>query len=80
MEKPDTRRALGLLRRGGFPVDLSETSFFIGREERSSKERSGIRLPVEQLFILLSKLSLRAMDFLGIPLDRIAGLGGAIEI
>jgi KUP system potassium uptake protein len=80
MERPDIPRALALLRAGGFRLNLMETSFFVGREALVSRKHSGVVLPFKKLFMLLSKLSLRATDFFRLPAGRIVELGGEIDI
>jgi len=80
LEEPDIPRVLAQCRVGGFPFNLMETSFFLGREKIVARRRSGLSLPFKKLFILLSNVALDATEFFRIPVNRIVELGGQSEL
>ena len=86
-------RALAQCRLEHFPINLMETSFFIGREKLRLRSRRrlafgrflGPELFVflawrDRLFIFLNNLALDATEFFRIPPNRVVELGGQIEM
>jgi KUP system potassium uptake protein len=81
MDEPNVMRALAQCRVQHFRVNLTETSFFIGREKLRSRPRRMVFWRWrDRLFILLTNLALDATEFFRIPPNRVVELGGQIEI
>ena len=83
MDEPNVMRALAQCRLEHFPINLMETSFFIGREKLRLRSRRrlafgrflGPELFVflawrDRLFIFLNNLALDATEFFRIPPNR----------
>ncbi len=80
METPNVPRALTECRALGLMVDLSDTSFFISREELVPSHRSPLYRWQESLFIALSATAQSATTFFGIPSNRVVILGAQVEV
>jgi KUP system potassium uptake protein len=68
------------LRQDGLHVDLSEATFFLGRETLLATDRPGMALWRERLYALLARNARRATKFFRIPPDRVCEVGAEIEI
>ena len=81
MEEPSVLRALALCRRKGLSFELTETSFFVGRERLRPAKRSTIgRRWRQKLFIFIANNALNATEFFRIPPNRAIEVGGHIEV
>ncbi len=80
MEEPDVPEALGEASRRGFPVNLAETTFFLGMETLLATRRPGLPLWRERLFVLIARNALRANAFFKIPPERVVELGMQVEL
>ena len=80
MEKPDVTEGLARTDALGLPIDLMQTSFFLGRENLVPSVRPRMALWRENLFIALNRLSQSAPDFVRIPADRVIEVGTKVEI
>ena len=80
MEEPDVPDALNEASRRGFPVDLAETTFFLGVETLLATRRPGLPLWRERLFVLIARNALRANAFFKIPPERVVELGMQVEL
>ena len=80
MEKPDVSEALKRCDAMGLPIDMMQTSFFLGRENLVPSVRPRMMLWRENIFIALNKLSQSAPDFYRIPADRVIEVGTKVEI
>ena len=80
MQEPDIPKALTLLESHGLPIDLMETSFFIGRETIIPSDRPGMARWREGLFAWMSRNASSAMDFFRLPSNRVVELGEQVEI
>jgi KUP system potassium uptake protein len=80
MEKPDVTDGLARCDGMGLPIDMMQTSFFLGRENLVPSVRPRMMLWRENLFIGLNKLSQSAPDFYRIPADRVIEVGTKVEI
>lgn len=80
MEKPDVSHALAQTGAQGLPIDMMQTSFFLGRENLVPSIHPRMALWRETLFIALNKLSQSAPDFYRIPADRVIEVGTKVEI
>ncbi|MDY6955471.1 MAG: potassium transporter Kup [Pseudomonadota bacterium] len=76
MQSPDLPAALAQARRAGLSIDLSETTFFIGREtlviDRNISWYQRLR---ERIYAFMFRNSMRAIDFYKIPPERAVEIG-----
>jgi KUP system potassium uptake protein len=79
-EEPHIPHALELCRNAGLPFDMTETTFYIGRQKIVPERRVGPSLLFKRLFVRQSRLALDATEFFRIPVDRVVELGGQVEI
>ncbi|MFZ2960583.1 MAG: hypothetical protein WA705_27200 [Candidatus Ozemobacteraceae bacterium] len=81
MENPNVpdvlRKAVG---REGFHFDENDTTYFLGRESLLMSGSSGLSRWRKTLFAFLSRNSVPAMAFFGIPPNRVLELGMQIEL
>jgi len=80
MEEPDVPDALREASERGFPIDLAETTFFLGVETLLATRRPGLPLWRERLFVLIARNAVRANSFFKIPPDRVVELGMQVEL
>jgi KUP system potassium uptake protein len=80
MEEPDVPVALGEASARGFPIDLNETTFFLGIETLLATRRPGLPLWRERLFVLIARNAMRANAFFKIPPERVVELGMQVEL
>jgi KUP system potassium uptake protein len=64
----------------GGPFNMMTTSFFLGRQKLIASERPGMAIWREQLFAWMNKNSESAMEFFGLPTNRVVELGSQLEI
>ena len=79
-EEPDIPHALELCRGAGLPIDLTATTFYIGRQKIVTESKLGRGLLIKKVFARQSRLALDATEFFRIPIERVVELGGQIEI
>lgn len=60
--------------------DLSETTFFLGRETLLATEKPGMALWREKMFAWMSQNAQRAADYFQIPSDRVVEIGVQVEL
>ena len=80
MEHPDPMWALRECQRRGVPVDVEDTTFFVGSETMFSTPRPGMARWREHLFIFLARNAYRATRFFGIPPADVVEIGVQIEL
>jgi KUP system potassium uptake protein len=80
MEEPDVPEALQEAAAHGFPVDLTDTTFFLGVETLLATRRPGLPLWRERLFVLIARNAVRANAFFKIPPERVVELGMQVEL
>jgi KUP system potassium uptake protein len=80
MEEPDVPAALREASERGFPIDLAETTFFLGVETLLATRRPGLPLWRERLFVLMARNAVRANAFFKIPPERVVELGMQVEL
>ncbi len=80
METPDIPAALALCSLRGLDVDLTQASFFVGRETLIPAIHPAMALWREKLFIAMSRNSVSATDFFKIPTNRVVELGAQVLI
>ena len=78
-ERPDVPAALAACR-DRFPIDVAETSFFVGREISVPGRRRGLAPWRERLFAFLSHNAVGAWDYFGIPPKRVVELGTEVDL
>jgi KUP system potassium uptake protein len=80
----DTPDAGDLMRRVAddedLPIDPKELTFYLGTEVPIVSPRRGMPRVFEQLFVFLSRIEQRAIDYYRIPGDRVVELGVRVEI
>ena len=79
-ESADVRRALELCIQEGMNIDPKETSFFIGSEHISFRNKSSMPKWRRPLFRYLFHNSSSAIEFFKIPVNQIMELGIRIEL
>lgn len=81
MDQPDVPAALlALPQEDGLHIDLSDTTFFLGRESILSTNRPGMARWRERLFEFMSRNAQRATAFFRIPPDRVIEIGVLVEM
>lgn len=80
MESPDIPRLMGDLEAHGVKVDLSDLSFFLGRESMVFSGASRMSLPRKMFFKFLSQNAIAASAFFRLPPGRVIELGVQVEI
>jgi KUP system potassium uptake protein len=80
MEEPDVPAALLEASQRGFPVDLGDTTFFLGVETLLATSRPGMPLWRERLFVWIARNAVRANSFFKIPPERVVELGMQVEL
>jgi KUP system potassium uptake protein len=80
MEEPDVPAALVETSRREFPIDLDDTTFFLGVETLLATRRPGMPLWQERLFVWIARNAVRANTFFKIPPERVVELGMQVEL
>lgn len=79
-EAPNVPHVLALAREQGLDVPLEEVSFFLARERVQPHRRPGMSLWRERLFAFLSRNSLGATAYFGIPPVQVVEIGAQVRI
>lgn len=79
-ESADVRRALELCVQEGLNIDPKDTTFFIGSESISFRNRNALSKWRRALFSYLFHNSSSAIEFFKIPVDQIMEIGIRIEL
>jgi KUP system potassium uptake protein len=79
-QSPDVRQDLELCAKGGIHLDFQDTSFFIGSEQITFKERNPLPRWRKTLFLFLFHNAASAIDFFKIPVERVIELGIRINL
>jgi KUP system potassium uptake protein len=79
VEEPDIWRVLAQCRAQDMRFNLMETSVFVGREKLVLSDRTPLAKWRKELFLLLFRLSLSAVEFFRVPSNRVVELGGQSE-
>jgi KUP system potassium uptake protein len=80
MQEPDIPAALALASTPQFPIDVEQTTFFLGIETLIATRRPGMALWRERLFALMSRNAVRATSFFKIPPERVVEIGMQVEL
>jgi KUP system potassium uptake protein len=63
-----------------FPIDLAETSFFVGRELPVPSLQPGIAIWREKLYAFMTRNAVAAWDYFQIPPKRVVEVGTQVEL
>jgi KUP system potassium uptake protein len=66
--------------RAEFPIDIAETSFFLGRETPVPTVRPELSVWREKLYAFMGRNAVSASDFFQIPPKRVVELGTQVEL
>ncbi len=80
MENPHVPRGLRMARQNGLELDMSEVSYFLGRERLYATNRPGMAIWREKLFAMMSRNSISATDFFSLPPNQVVELGTMVEM
>lgn len=79
MESPDINDILKCAATKGVPFELSDITFFLGRETILPTHREGMAIWRERIFAFMSQNSERATAFFNIPPDQVVEVGFLVE-
>ena len=79
MEDPNIPEALATVGKS-VPINVADTTYFLGRETIISTRRPGMARWRERMFAVISRNATTATAYFGIPPDRVVELGEQIEI
>jgi KUP system potassium uptake protein len=79
VEEPDIWRVLAQCQAQDLRFNLMETSVFVGREKLVISDHTPLMRWRKELFLLLFRLSLSAVEFFRVPSNRVVELGGQTE-
>lgn len=81
MESPAIHEVLESMKIKGLDIDISELTFFLGRDTLiAARRRGGMALWREHLFAFMSQNSYRATQFFQIPPNQVVEIGSQIEL
>lgn len=80
MDDADVPAALRLAGTEGLPIDVDDTTYFLGRETLIPTKSPGMALWREHLFVLMAKNAGRATGFFRLPAERVVELGVQVEL
>jgi KUP system potassium uptake protein len=80
METPKIETILALAREKGVEIKLENTSFFLGREKLIIGDKPKMSLWRSNLFLFLSRISMDASSFFGIPSTQVIEVGVQFEL
>lgn len=79
-EKPEINEIISLLNQQGMAINLTETSFYLGRELVQTDGGSNMTLLSKKLYSFLKTNSQSAPDYFKLPKDRTIEIGGNVSI
>jgi KUP system potassium uptake protein len=80
MEDPEVPRDLALIPAESLSLDLTEVSYFLGRERLIPTDLPGMAIWRERLFALMSRNARDAADFFHLPVNQVIELGVRVEL
>ncbi len=80
MEDPNVPEALALAQAKGVTVDLSDVTYFLGRETIIVTRQHGMAVWREKLFVLMARNAVRATAYFRLPPERVVELGVQVEM
>ena len=66
--------------RDGLPLDLDDTTYFLGRETLIATSAPGMAIWREHLFVLMARNAVRPTGFFRLPPERVVELGVQVEL
>ena len=79
-DEPDLPQALTLCAAQGLPIDMDDSSFFLGRETLIPRLHSEMAFWREKLFVAMFRNATSATSFFKIPSNRVVELGAQIVL
>jgi len=79
-DQPDIPKALEHCASQGLPLNMMETSFFLGRETLIPRAHSSMAFWREKLFVAMYRNAGSATTFFKIPSNRVVELGAQVEL
>ena len=80
MEDPNVPEALTLARDRGMAIDLTDVTYFLGRETIIVTRQPGMAVWREKLFVLMARNAVRATAYFRLPPERVVELGVQVEM
>ena len=80
MEQPDVGEIFALSNEQGTNLNIKDASFFLGREKLGISDNPGMSRWRSNLFVFLSKNSMDASAFFGIPSNRVIEVGIQLDL
>ena len=80
MQQPDVPEVLAACRSDELPIDLADTSYYLGRETLLSTGRSSMSRWRKGLFAFVSRNARPATAYFGLPPNRVVELGMQIDL
>jgi KUP system potassium uptake protein len=80
MENPNVPKVLAMTKDNGLDFDMSNASFFLGRERCLAKKKPGMPVWRAKIFAFMSRNSLDATAYYKIPPNRVLEVGAQIEL
>jgi KUP system potassium uptake protein len=80
MEMPNVPAVLEGIRSRGVPIELGQTSYFLGREKLIASGTSGMGRARELLFAFLAHNAYSATSYFRIPPNQVVELGAQVEL
>jgi KUP system potassium uptake protein len=80
MEDPNVPEALLQARERGLPINLDDTTYFLGRETIIVTRKKGMAIWREKLFVVMARNAVRATAFFRLPAERVVELGVQVEM
>ena len=80
MEETDIPGALAGTELCGAPFEMMKTSFFLSRQTLLASDKPGMAIWREKLFSWMMRNAESAMEFFGLPTNRVVELGSQVEI
>lgn len=79
-DSPDMMEVVGRMKALGLDVDVSQITFFLGRETLIASDRPGMAIWREHLFAFMVRNAQRATAFFNIPVDQVVEVGIQVEL
>jgi KUP system potassium uptake protein len=80
MEKANVPEVLRKSKELGVPIDLKDTTYYLGRERLFPTGRAALARWRKKLYIVMSQNSRSATEYFAIPPNRVVELGAQIEM
>ncbi len=80
MEETDIPGTLSGTELCGAPFEMMKTSFFLSRQTLLASDKPGMAIWREKLFSWMMRNAASAMEFFGLPTNRVVELGSQVEI